>query len=349
MSYGIKIFTKDSRGYHLDNNTTSMFMTAARYGDISEKTKIYIPKGYNYYAYLSDGCGFYDEIDNDSNMIVGSIESIAYLDENQHLCFKNGKHASYAGWGYDGRPVITKQQLIVLTWPENNTASGYGISMKGVNNFFSINGDSLFSNVIWKGDIEITNRGWSVAEINSNLSYQNSFVFFYCDDETISIGRSNRITERGDIILLPYDLDGFISNRSVKAKIVVFGNDKIKTSKYGMRIYNNKKIVYDSCNEILINPKFMEFSPHNVGQMVEVPGIKRPMFPKVTVGSKYFNDKSGGGYFCDIALRSNGRKVSTITQNTFKSAFLESDIPISSFVSEQQVMIIDAENYFNFD
>lgn len=348
MSYGIKIFLKNSPSYNLDKNCTSMLISEVLYKNVYAKTGLYVPENHDYYAYLSAACGFWDEFDETAaNVIVGSLDPIPYLDEKRQLCFKNGKYAY--DFSTDRRVDVVGygQQLVLLTWPKPKPTDGYGILLNGTNSFFYINQNDKLANVIWKGDIEISKKGWKVNNIDSSLSLSNSFIFFYCEDETVSIGRSDALNHRGQIIYVPYDHNGSVSSRIVKVKVVIFGTGKIKTSKYGLRIYNNKKIVYDSGNEILINPKLVSFNDSAIGQMKSIEGIKRPMFPIVSIGADYYLQQNGG-WFCEIGLRSNGRQLSTTVQKTFKVWWLENILPIDSYVSEQKVMVLDAENYFKF-
>ncbi|MWN32083.1 MULTISPECIES: hypothetical protein [unclassified Gilliamella] len=349
MSFGIKVFTKTGPAYHLDGNCTSMFISGALGSDVYPETGLYVPEGYDYYAHLSHACGFADEFDEtDANVIVASIDPIAYLDESRQLCFRNGKNAK--GWSSQFPSAVnlnTRQQLVLLTWPKPAHANGHGILFNGVNSFFQINQNTNFSNVIWKGDIEITNSGWRIQNINPSLTHHNSFVFFYCEDPTISIGRSWQLGDRDDIVYIPYDHNGNVSNRIIKAKAVVFGVSSIKTSKYGLRIYKNKRVVYDSCNEVLLNPVFVRFDQQEIGQMKSISGIRRPMCARVSVGAQYII-QSHGGWFCDIGIRSNGYQLSTTVQKAFNVWKLETELSFNSFISEQPVMILDAENYFKF-
>lgn len=349
MSFGIRVFSKVGPSYDLDDSCTAMFITGEIDQFVYPKTGLYVPEGYDYYAHLSHACGFADEFDeNDGNVIVASADPIAYLDERRQLCFRNGKNAMGNTTHYPSEVNFnSRQQLVLLTWPKPSRANGHGILFNGVNSFFQINQNTNFSNVIWKGDIEISNKGWRIQNINSSLSHHNSFIFFYCEDPTISIGRSWRLGDRDDMIYVPYDHNGGISRRNVRAKAVVFGTSAVKTSKYGLRIYKNKHVVYDSCNEVLINPKFARFNNYKIGQMRSIDGIKRPMCARVCIGAEY-QIFSSGGWFCDIGIRSNGYELSTTIQKAFKVWWLESDLPIHSFVSEQPVMVLDAENYFNF-
>lgn len=349
MSFGIRVFSKVGPSYDLDDSCTAMFITGEIDQFVYPKTGLYVPEGYDYYAHLSHACGFADEFDeNDGNVIVASADPIAYLDERRQLCFRNGKNAMGNTTHYPSEVNFnSRQQLVLLTWPKPSRANGHGILFNGVNSFFQINQNTNFSNVIWKGDIEISNKGWRIQNINSSLSHHNSFIFFYCEDPTISIGRSWRLGDRDDMIYVPYDHNGGISRRNVRAKAVVFGTSAVKTSKYGLRIYKNKHVVYDSCNEVLINPKFARFNNYKIGQMRSIDGIKRPMCARVCIGAEY-QIFSSGGWFCDIGIRSNGYELSTTIQKAFKVWWLESDLPIHSFVSEQPVMVLDAGNYFNF-
>lgn len=349
MSFGIKVFSKTGPSYNLDNNCTAMFITGVIDQFVYPKTGLYVPAGYDYYAHLSHACGFADEFDeNEGNVIVASADPIAYLDERRQLCFRNGKNAMGNTTHYPSEVNFnSRQQLVLLTWPKPSQTNGYGILFNGVNSFFQINQDTNFSNVIWKGDVEISNNGWRIQNINPSLTHFNSFIFFYCEDPTVSIGRSWQLGDRDDMIYVPYDHNGGVSNRNVKAKAVVFGTSAIKTSKYGLRIYQNKHVVYDSCNEVLINPKFARFDNYQIGQMRSINGVKRPMCARVCIGAQY-QIFSNGGWFCDIGVRSNGYELSTTIQKTFKVWWMESDLPFNSFVSEQPIMVLDAENYFNF-
>lgn len=349
MSFGIRVFSKVGPSYDLDDSCTAMFITGVIDQFVYPKTGLYVPEGYDYYAHLSHACGFADEFDeNDGNVIVASADPIAYLDERRQLCFRNGKNAMGNTTHYPSEVNFnSRQQLVLLTWPKPLQANGYGILFNGVNSFFQINQNTNFSNVIWKGDVEISNKGWRIQNINPSLSHHNSFIFFYCEDPTVSIGRSWQLGDRDDMIYVPYDHNGGISRRNVRAKAVVFGTSAVKTSKYGLRIYKNKHVVYDSCNEVLINPKFARFNNYKIGQMRSIDGIKRPMCARVCIGAEY-QIFSSGGWFCDIGIRSNGYELSTTIQKAFKVWWLESDLPIHSFVSEQPVMVLDAENYFNF-
>lgn len=349
MSFGIKVFSKTGPSYNLDSNCTAMFITGVIDQFVYPKTGLYVPEGYDYYAHLSHACGFADEFDeNDGNVIVASADPIAYLDERRQLCFRNGKNAMGNTTHYPSEVNFnSRQQLVLLTWPKPSQTNGYGILFNGVNSFFQINQTTNFSNVIWKGDVEISNNGWRIQNINPSLTHFNSFIFFYCEDPTVSIGRSWQLGDRDDMIYVPYDHNGGVSNRNVKAKAVVFGTSAIKTSKYGLRIYQNKLVVYDSCNEVLINPKFARFDNYQIGQMRSINGVKRPMCARVCIGAQY-QIFSNGGWFCDIGVRSNGYELSTTIQKTFKVWWMESDLPFNSFVSEQPIMVLDAENYFNF-
>lgn len=349
MSFGIKVFTKTGTAYKLDSKCTTMSIAGALESDVYPKTGLYVPEGYDYYAHLSHACGFQDDFDETgANIIVASLDPLAYLDERRQLCFRNGKNAQ--GWSSESDVGLSAgQQLVLLTWPKPVKASGHGILFNGVNSFFQINQSANFSNVIWKGDIEITNRGWRIQNINPSFTHYNSFIFFYCEDPTTSIGRSWKLNDRYDIIYIPYDHNGSVSNKTIKAKAVVFGTSSIKTSKHGLRVYKNKRIVYDSCNEVLINPVFSRFDKYSVGQMQSITGIRRPMCSSVCIGAEYIAGTGKyGGWFCDIGLRSNGYQLSTTVQKTFKAWYLETALNINSFISEQPVMILDAENYFKF-
>ena len=81
--------------------------------------------------------------------------------------------------------------------------------------------------------------------------------------------------------------------------------------------------------------------------MQSIKGIRRPMVARGSVGARYFST-SNAGWFCDIGLRSNGFQLSTTEQIFAKTYWLDSDLKFASFISEQPVMVLDAENYFNF-
>ena len=349
MSFGIRVFSKTGPSYDLDGNCTAMSIIGALASNVTTETGLYVPEGYDYHAHLSDPCGFDTYFSNEinSDVIYASIAPVPYLDDRRQLCFKNGKYAR----DYFGSPsevtVISDQQLILLAWPKPTKASGNGILFNGVNSFFQINQNTNFTNVVWKGDIEISSDGWMVQNIDPNLSHHNSFVFFYCEDPTISIGRRWRGGDRGKMVYAPYDHNGYLSKRTIKVKAVVFGISSIKKSKYGLRIYKKNRVVYDSCNEVLINPVITSFEKYPLGQMQSIKGIRRPMVARGSVGARYFST-SNAGWFCDIGLRSNGYQLSTTEQIFYKTYWLDSDLKFSSFISEQPVMVLDAENYFNF-
>lgn len=349
MSFGIRVFSKTGPSYDLDGNCTAMSIIGALASNVTTETGLYVPEGYDYHAHLSDPCGFDTYFSNEinSDVIYTSIAPVPYLDDRRQLCFKNGKYAR----DYFGSPsevtVISDQQLILLAWPKPTKASGNGILFNGVNSFFQINQNTNFTNVVWKGDIEISSEGWMVKNIDPNLSYHNSFVFFYCEDPTLSIGRRWRDGDRGKMVYAPYDHNGYLSKRTIKVKAVVFGISSIKKSKYGLRIYKKNRVVYDSCNEVLINPVITSFEKYPLGQMQSIKGIRRPMVARGSVGARYFST-SNAGWFCDIGLRSNGYQLSTTEQIFYKTYWLDSDLKFSSFISEQPVMVLDAENYFNF-
>lgn len=350
MSFGVKVFTKTGPAYHLDGNCTSMFISGALGSDVYPETGLYVPNGHDYYAHLSDACGFDGYLDDTgSTVIYSSIAPLPYLDERRQLCFKNGKYAIDSITGVPPEVMIkSDQQLVLLTWPKPARANGHGILFNGVNSFFQINQNTNFSNVIWKGDVEISRKGWKVQDIEPSISHYNSFTFFYCEDPSISVGRSWDWSDRAlGMVYIPYDHNGYISNRAIKVKVVVFGVGQIKTSKYGLRIYKNKHVVYDSCNEVLINPVFTSFDKYSLGQMQSINGVRRPMFARVSVGARHFNEGKGGR-LCDIGLRSNGYQLSTTEQIAIKTYWMDSELKFASFISEQPVMILDAENYFKF-
>lgn len=81
--------------------------------------------------------------------------------------------------------------------------------------------------------------------------------------------------------------------------------------------------------------------------MYSIEGIHRPMFARVNVGSRYFST-SNGGWFCYIGLRSNGCQLSITEQIGLKTYWMDSELKFTSFISEQKVLILDAENYFKF-
>lgn len=349
MSFGIKVFTKTGTAYNLDSKCTTMSIAGALGSNVYPETGLYVPEGYNYYAHLSMPCGFGSGGSDTAGgtYIDFSYDPIAYLDKKRQLCFRNGEYGRNS-WSKhpDEVYLIPNQQLVLLTWPKSVKVGGHGILFNGVSSFFQINQNSNFTNVVWKGDIEISNQGWGVSCIDPSLSHYNSFVFFYCEDPTISIGRDFNNSQY-DLSYVPYDHNGRVSNRTVKVKVVVFGVGQIKTSKFGLRIYKNKSVVYDSCNEIFINPAFTSFERYALGQWQSINGIRRPMHAMVSVGAS-FSNKKNQSWVCDIGVRSNGFQLSTSEQLIHKVFWLESELDFDFYISAQKVLVLDAENYFNF-
>ena len=351
MSFGIKVFTKTGTAYNLDSKCTTMSIAGALGSNVYPETGLYVPEGYNYYAHLSEPCGFWSFGTDSTNatIIDASSDPIAYLDQNRQLCFKNGEYGRNSWSKYPDEVYLhPQQQLVLLTWPKSIKANGHGILFNGVSSFFQINQYSNFTNVVWKGDIEISNQGWRVSDIDPSLSNYNSFVFFYCDDPTISIGKDFERRHYDVSGYVPFDHNGHVSNRTIKVKVVIFGVGHIKTSKFGLRIYKNKNVVYDSCNEIFINPVFTSFERYSLGQWQSINGIKRPMHATVSVGASFFNGNKNQNWVCDIGVRSNGYQLSTSEQRIHKVFWFESELNYGFYISAQKVLVLDAENYFNF-
>lgn len=348
-NFGLLVKPDSGKDYILDENSTSLAICAFQYGNIKEKTDVYIPQGYKWYANLSAACRFQAEPDGRYGLrISASIESIGYLDQNRQLCFKKGVNAR----GYDVQTVTQTQQLIVMAYPSTEAKQNYGIAIGGMDNFFIADNKVQFANVVWKGDIILgCGETWLVSYIDKSFNASNTVVFFYCQDPSVSVGQIFKYDTNVMGYTL-YDHDtGEISYTKANVKCVVFKVSDIKLSNYGIAIFNScGKQVYDSSSEILQNPNFYKFNNTRLGEMVSIPGIKRPMFPVTCIGAKYElgNGNDTGGIW-DISLRSDGFRVSTTCQLTIDEGFPRwSDINFTQFISGIPVMFIDAENYFNF-
>lgn len=341
MTYGIKIYRKDAPPYVLDSNSTMMCLDGVALNP-KGNTGIRIPDRHDYFSFLSTPIKYFirivDNGEGDYKYVVSLEETEAILDENRvvNITIKE--------------PDVNKptyQQLVVLSWLKNDQASGYGISLAGINNFAGITQDTQVIPVIWKGDVEVTSNGWSVRDVNPSLSYSNCFVMFYCNDPSITIARETYTEVQGDIVLMPFNLDGSISKKIVKIKVVIFGIrlDKI-LHKNGIEIYSNKKIVYNSGEDILLNPRMIDFSIYNLDQFTTIPGVKRPLICCSSIGSEV---KDKGGRFVDlflVALRTDGEKVSGgIISN---AGYRVSNPYTKRVITKQKFLVLDASDYFSF-
>lgn len=327
-SYGLKINNPDGTSFIFNENTTIPKMMGSGYygGGTAAKTiatGIYIPEGYNFYLWVNPGGWIDYKVSGSQWTPTGAFYHQGVLDGNRQVIIQSSWSQVLANWwAVFAYPVATK--------------GSYGLSLNGNGSaMFRISDVSTFTKVAWKGDITISS-GWKPSSIG-NFDFNTTMIFFYTTDINISVckdgpSQSYKLYKNG----------GGEYSGSITVKMVVFSNGIMNRGKYGLRIYSpqNGSLVYDSSNQILVNPQLVTF-PQTLYSLISVPSISRPMYLPSSIGGFFSNQ-----YMVDVAVVSNGYQVAAGWGTGNKQSASHGGNILS--VSPNAVICIDAQDYFNF-
>lgn len=357
MSYGLQIYNNDGSSFVFDSSCSVCKILGHFYyhprnaNGYNRKTGIYIPNDYDFYVSFSrQSCYF----DGDKRWnggtywgITGASDLFYYLDENRQIILTPGDKAWGSGVG-DGT-IAVRQDCFAIGWPKDK-AGKYGVSVQGSDNFSSINDRTEFSFVAYKGEIEIPSSGWLPNQIDNAFSFKSTLVFFYWENENLSIVKYTQTSAwTGETVkesYLVYDKNGKVYSGSLKAKIVIFGNKELQLSKYGMHIYNsNGDAVYDISSGILVSPQFYSFGNSKLYELNVIPNVARPMIIPTTVGG-YAKGWQTERAIWDVGLANSGKALSLSPVNKYyRKSFRHN---AAFFVTNSPILILDASHYFNF-
>lgn len=356
MSYGLQIYHNDGSSFIFDSSCSackilghfSYYPTDAnRY---NRKTGIYIPNNYDFFVCFSRQSCYFDGYKSWNGGryrgISGASDLFYYLDESRQIILTPGDKA----WGSGvGTTIAFRQDCFVIGWLKGQ-AGKYGVSVQGSDNFSSINNRTEFLFVVYKGEIEITPSGWLPNQIDDAFSFKSTPVFFYWENENLSIVKYTQTSAwTGETVkesYLVYDQNGNVYSGSLKAKIVIFGNKELQLSKYGMRIYNsNGGAVYDMSSGILVSPQFYSFGNSKLYELNVIPNVARPMIIPTTVGG-YAKGWQTERALWDVGLANSGKALALSPVNKFYRKTFRHNAAF--FVTNSPILILDASHYFNF-
>lgn len=327
-SYGLRVNNPDGSSFIFDENTTiPKLMGSGKYeggGALSSvPTGVYIPEGFNYYLWVNPGGWINYSVSGSQWTPDGAFYHYPQLDGARQVIIKSSWRQVLANW------------WAIYAYPTSAKGT-YGLSFRGSGSaMFRISDVSTFTKVVWKGEIQISS-GWRPSSIG-NFDFNTTMIFFYTTDPNISVCK-----EAPTQSYKLYKNGGGEYSGSITVKLVIFANAAMNRGSYGLRIYSptNGSLVYDSSNEILVNPVLVNF-PQALYSFTAVTGIARPMYLPSSIGG-FFSNK----YMVDIAVVSNGFQVAA-GWGTGKRQEASHGGDILS-VSPNPVICIDAQNYFRF-
>lgn len=325
-SYGLRVNNPDGSSFVFDENTTIPKLMGTGYynGNSASKsvpTGVYIPDGYNFYLWVNPGGWIDYKVSRSQWTPTAAHYHQAILDENRQVIIQSTWSQVLANW------------WAVFAYP-TALKGNYGLSFsKNGTALFRITDVTKFTRVVWKGDVTISSR-WKPSILGS-YDFNSTMIFFYTTDINIAVckdgpSQSYKLYKKG----------GGEYSGSINVKIVVFSNGTMNRGKYGLRIYSpeNGSLIYDSSNQILVNPQLVTF-PQSLYSLFTVPKISKPMYLPSSIGG-FFSNK----YMVDVAVVSNGTHVAAGWGTGNKqSASHGSDI---LSVSPNSVICIDALDYF---
>lgn len=184
----------------------------------------------------------------------------------------------------------------LLYYIQNASASGFGISFSGGENFYSISDSTSVFPLIYKATINFT--GQFTPPIK-NPEKSVSFFSWSDPDLTITPGRELFIPGEGVTghklgTFYGYDRNGNAWNRSTSMRVCTFGLGDGRSS-YGIDIYNAaKQVVYNSRYGALKNIGVISVSGPEYNYNAFPTGVD-PMICPTVIGEQYQQTNSGGG------------------------------------------------------
>ncbi|MCW2480348.1 hypothetical protein [Candidatus Symbiopectobacterium sp. NZEC135] len=331
---GMKIWNKDRTSWKFDATCTAPAILGYGYYNTVYYTTtlnlgIKIPEGSDYYLWLATHAAMDYLVERSQWTPRGVYYYTTRLDSNRNVLIDS--HNEYGVFGH-----VSSNYYSLFTFPLPDKTGKGGLKFIHGNSFSTISDISKFSFLKWKGDIDLRS-GWTPSSIDSSITPNNTIVFFYLDNETVTVHK---------------DFDGVYRLYSsglgeyygvVKAKVIIFGDGGIKKSRAGVRVHNpkTKEIVFDSANEIMVSPKVITMVNKGLGEYTTVPGVARPMITPTQIGGEYY-----AGWFGSIGVNSNGTQIAPQRGRSYYVR--ASHGPHWLEIKEIPVMVLDAENYFNF-
>lgn len=339
--YGLEVFRPDGTSIVMDNQTTvakivGMGGKASSYGEWN--TSVTIPVGYEYFLWMSKYAWLEYIVARNGGRSQFTPNRHAYnqpyLDANRVLKVNSVNYNTSIPASYYG----------VYTWPKETVQGHYGVQFFGVNNISGINDISLFSCLLFKGEIALYN-GWLPSHVNPAFTPDRVMCFFYTEDthKTLSTNAAGRY--RRPTIVQSYkvfDVGGGGSSTDLRAKVCIFGNGTLQRSHYGLEIYNaNSTLVYNSGYDILARPKMVSLSGLALGEKRSIEGVTRPMYAPCNIGGLYTQH-----WMVDVWVNSNGTQIGPAWGHAiYKSASFGHD---TYFTGDIPIMVLDATDYFHF-
>ncbi|MBA5234738.1 hypothetical protein H2Y56_21905 [Pectobacterium aroidearum] len=340
---GIRITNKDGSRWVFDHTCTIPALLGEHnqgggYPPNVYNTGIVIPENYSYYVWM------------------GSTVSLQYRIE------KNGGRSQRTPWlySYNRMSLNEKRELIisndyyggvsfgavsVFVMPENKIRGSAGVRVAKDSSISSITDVDGFAFVAWKGDVELFG-GWTPSLVDPELNMYNCLVFFYTTDPNITIFKGATIiwNNGNNNAYYLFNATGSQYGGSIKAKVVIFSNKKLRKTKAGLRIYSRitKKLIYDSGNEIMVSPKFISFKDSKRDEFTSIPDVKRPMYTAMSIGSGYENH----WFVSSLTLASDGYKLAV---RWGMAGYDAASFGATTYQhADSKLIILDAENYFVF-
>lgn len=343
---GIRITNKDGSRWVFDNTCTIPALLAATvHRGYSDN---HYPKNYNTYITIPEDYSYYIWIDQP-----------IWLD---YRTAKNGGRTQWTPSRYEYNRVSLNEKreiivssdfysgarfglLSVFITPENKTRGTAGVRVGQDSAISSITNIDSFSFVAWKGEIELS-AGWTPKLVDPELNMDNCIIFFYMQNPNVTIYKGATVLwkDRNNNAYYLYNTTGGQYSGSVKAKVVIFANKKLRKTRAGLRIYSKitKELVYDSGNEIMVSPKFISFKDAKRDEFNTIEGVKRPMYSAMSLGSGYDNH----WYVRQLALACNGYQLAV---RWGMAGYDAASFGATTYQhADNQTIILDAENYFVF-
>ncbi|WP_392559803.1 hypothetical protein [Orbus mooreae] len=348
-SFGMRVYNDNGSSFIFDEHCSAckilgVFKYYPRTYDISRRTGIYVPEGYQEAIGFSSQSVVFSDSSSGYLKYHGLGDMSYYLDEDRQIILESGSKGTTSG-----NKIGEKQDCTVFAWPI--TASGnYGLSFSGYDNFSKITDMSDFSFLLYSGEVDINPGGWVPSSIDKSYDFDNTVIFFYWENPHASLVKYYDFSLwDGSIIdkkYVFYDQNGNGVSEIIKAKIVIFGKGSANKSKYGIRFFGNSGGDYFDVNDgVLIRPTFFSMGTQSLYDFKGVPGVNRPMILPTTIGGYAKGWQIDRAYW-ELGVANNGFQLAPspakrkyVYYNRFDPLYVVSDYP---------VLVLDAENYFNF-
>lgn len=333
--YGLEVFRPDGTSVVMDNKTTVAKIVAmgSLESSVGEwNTGVTIPPGHDYFLWMSSYAWLeYVVVENGGKSQwtpARQAYNQSYLDTNRTLKVYSVNYNTIIPGSYYG----------VYIWPAAGSVGGYGIQFMGVNNFTGISNISQFSCLLFKGEVDI-NDGWLPSSINPAFAADQVMCYFYTEDTSKTICISPDPHDRRYRVFYVNGGGG----ATIRAKVCIFGSGALTRNKYGLEIYSkqNGSVVYNSGYDILARPQLVPLTNTPLGSMRSVEGIARPMYAPCNIGAMYSYP-----WQVYVWVNSNGTQIAPAWGWARNQP--ASNGPLTYFVSNIPIMVLDAANYFKF-